>query len=694
MINIKKYVFVKQQGFQDCASACLLMIIRYYSGFTSLEYLRELTKTTKEGTSLYHIVEAAESLGFHAYGVKGNLEDLDSSLLPIIAHVILKKKYKHFVVIYKINLKNKKIVIADPADKLKTISFEEFKQQATGYYCILEPSKPLPKFNQTNLFSNFILKCLLQNKQKFILNLVFSFLIIFIHILVCYQIQFVLDYVIAYKSYFNLFVISLVFLFLMLQKNIFSFLKNKISIHLQNIFDEKLTISTFNHILSLPYFYYKNHPSGEILSRIKDSKELNEILSKNIVEIIFHFLLLLLILLVLLSTNQVFFVLACFLVFLYGFLFYIFYTAIEPLNQKLHIQMGKVNQTLIEYLNSVTTIKNLNILAIIKRKFYVLYKNFLVKSHILFNKCNHLNFLFSMFDSISQTLFLFLCVILIMKHNKNIGFLFTYQQLFSYFIDSLSTFFQTMLSIKNSKITFERVKELFLIEEEKSPKQGLLKKVEGNIEIKNLNFSFSKHKILKNINLKITKGNKVLVYGPSGSGKSTLVKMLLRLIDCKRNEILLDKVDLLEYDPFSLRENICYLSQNEMLLTDTIYNNVTLFRNIQYEEFLKVSKLSLLDEVIAHKTLSYDTVLEENGFNLSGGERQRILLARILLKKANVYILDESLSEIDIKRERIILKKLFALYKDKTMIVISHRFDNQDLFDQKIKIENGRCYDG
>lgn len=672
----------------------MLMLIKYYNGAVSLEYVRELTKTTKEGTSLYNIVEAAESIGFQSYGLKGNIENLDSSLLPVIAHVVIDKKYKHFIVIYKIDKKRKKLIIADPADKIKTISFDCFMKLSTGYYCILEPSKPLPKLNEKNLFSHFIINCLLQNKQNFILSLVFSFLIIFIHILVCYHMQFILDYVISYQSYFNLFLISFVFFLLMILKNMFSLLKNKIRIKMQTILDEKLTISTFNHILSLPYFYYKNHPSGEIISRIKDSKELNEILSKSIVELLFHFFILFITLAILLLTSQIFFVLLCFLFLLYGFIFYLFYIVIEPINKKIHRQTGTINHTLIEYLNLSNTLKNLNILSVIKSKFYVLYKSFLINSQILLNKCNHLNFLFTLLDTISQTLFLFFCVYMVLNRKENIGFLFTYQQIFSYFIGSLSIFFETILDMKNSKTTFERLKELYLIKEEQIKKHSPTKKIEGTIRMKNLSFTFSKYKVLKNINLKIRKGSKVLLYGPSGAGKSTLVKMLLRFIECKRGEIFLDKKDILDYDSFTLRENICYLAQNEILLTDTIYNNVVMFRDIEYDEFLKVSKLSLLEEIIEHKSLSYDTLLEENGFNLSGGERQRILLARTLLKKANIYIFDESLSEIDVERERIILKKLFTLYKDKTILVISHRFDNQDLFDQKIKIEKGTCYDG
>jgi ATP-binding cassette subfamily B protein len=142
-----------------------------------------------------------------------------------------------------------------------------------------------------------------------------------------------------------------------------------------------------------------------------------------------------------------------------------------------------------------------------------------------------------------------------------------------------------------------------------------------------------------------------------------------------------------------LRNSICYISQTETLFTDSIYNNIVLNRDISYDEFLKVNKLTIVDEIVNKNNTGYDFLLEENGFNLSGGERQRIILARALLKKSDLYIIDEGLNQLDVSKERKILKNLFNEYKDKTIIVISHRFNNVDLFNKKYKLENGCLYE-
>ena len=183
-----------------------------------------------------------------------------------------------------------------------------------------------------------------------------------------------------------------------------------------------------------------------------------------------------------------------------------------------------------------------------------------------------------------------------------------------------------------------------------------------------------------------------MLKGESGSGKSTFVKILLKYIEIKRNKIFINNRDINDLNISYVRDKICLISQNEFIFSDTIINNIIMNRNISYDTFLKVAKMMLVDEIIEDEDLGYNMLLEENGFNLSGGERQRIILARSILKSSDIYILDESLGEVDIKKERIILKNLFSYYKDKIFIVISHRNNNKDLFNKVIYLKEGFLY--
>ena len=125
---------VLQDGIKDCGICSLLSIIRYYGGDVSKEYLREITNTTKEGVSFYQLIEASKKLGIDAVGMNGDITKIDENNLPCIAHIIVNKNYKHFVVIYNIDNKKRLVTLMDPAKGRKCISFSEFNLLSSGNF--------------------------------------------------------------------------------------------------------------------------------------------------------------------------------------------------------------------------------------------------------------------------------------------------------------------------------------------------------------------------------------------------------------------------------------------------------------------------------------------------------------------------------------------------------------------------------
>ena len=215
----------------------------------------------------------------------------------------------------------------------------------------------------------------------------------------------------------------------------------------------------------------------------------------------------------------------------------------------------------------------------------------------------------------------------------------------------------------------------------------------GDIEIRNLSYKVGSQYLLNNLCLSIRKGEKILLSGPSGSGKSTLVKMLLRYIDIPYDKISIAGIDINHYHLENIRSNITYVTSNEYLFTDTIKNNILLYKEVEEELFEKICELCLVNDLLKRKSLGYNSLIEENGFNFSNGERQRIILARSLIRNSNIYILDEALGQIDISREKKILENIFAYLNDKTVIIISHRFNNKKIFDRVLKLEKGIIYE-
>ena len=189
--------------------------------------------------------------------------------------------------------------------------------------------------------------------------------------------------------------------------------------------------------------------------------------------------------------------------------------------------------------------------------------------------------------------------------------------------------------------------------------------------------------------LNISLGEKVLLTGKSGSGKSTLMKILMRYIEVPYGYVTIKNIDINHYHLDVLRKNIVYVRNLEALFTDTMYNNIVLGREVSKEQFLEIANISGVNDFIT-SDLGYDQLLEENGSNFSNGERQRIILARALIKNSDIYIFDEAFSQIDSSKTFSIMKKVFNYLRGKTVIVISHRFSEQKLFDRILKLEDGQ----
>ena len=199
----------------------------------------------------------------------------------------------------------------------------------------------------------------------------------------------------------------------------------------------------------------------------------------------------------------------------------------------------------------------------------------------------------------------------------------------------------------------------------------------GNIAFENVNFSYKsnlKNKVLQNINARFSGGKMTALVGHSGSGKSTLLNMIPRIYDPNDGKILLDNQDISKFNLASLRSQISIVDQNTTLFDDTVLNNIKYARpEASNEEVFEAAKQSMCDDFIEKLENKFETMIGENGVKLSGGEKQRLSIARAILKKSKIVLLDEATSSLDSDTEEKIQKALDQLTLDKTTIVIAHR---------------------
>ena len=216
--------------------------------------------------------------------------------------------------------------------------------------------------------------------------------------------------------------------------------------------------------------------------------------------------------------------------------------------------------------------------------------------------------------------------------------------------------------------------------------------IEGYVEFKDLNFCYEETKInaLKNISFKINKGESLGIIGPVGSGKSTLLELIVRNYDPQSGKILIDNIDLKDHNRENVREYISYVPQTTLLFSDTIANNIKFGKNdADIQEIKKYAKISCIDNEIERFSLKYDSVLGERGINLSGGQKQRISLARALIKKPKILLLDDCLSAVDISTEKEITNNLQIETENITKIIVSQRISTIKECDKIMVLFNG-----
>ncbi len=218
----------------------------------------------------------------------------------------------------------------------------------------------------------------------------------------------------------------------------------------------------------------------------------------------------------------------------------------------------------------------------------------------------------------------------------------------------------------------------------------------ANIKFKDVMFSYNKSdgEVLKNINLEFEGGQMTSLVGHSGSGKSTILNLIPRFYDCGSGDISVDNQSIYSVTLHSLRKNISLVSQETTLFDDTIKNNIK-YANLDAsdEEIFRAAKLSHCDEFINNLPEKYETLIGEDGVRLSGGEKQRISIARAMLKKSSIILLDEATSSLDSETETKIQDALKILTKDRTTIVIAHRLSTILNSNKIYVIDSGKIID-
>ena len=247
---------------------------------------------------------------------------------------------------------------------------------------------------------------------------------------------------------------------------------------------------------------------------------------------------------------------------------------------------------------------------------------------------------------------------------------------------------------KKFKVSFDRLDKMFKLPEEEIDnfEKSNEDKLNGDIEIKNLTYNYPGYieTVLENINIDIKKGESLGIIGVIGSGKTTLMNLLLKLYDVERVKIFIDGKDINDIPVKIIRDNICYITQDNFLFSATLKENINLFKDEYKDEDIEDStKQAMIYDEISHMDDGINTVIGEKGIDLSGGQKQRVVISRAFLNNSNIIIFDDTFSALDNRTEQHVLNNIKELTKNKTCIIVSNRISDIKDCDKIIVLEQG-----
>lgn len=682
---MNKKLIVKQNSFKDCGPSCLLSIMKYYNIEVSHEELTLNLKMDREGTNAYNIINVSKLYGLDGYGIHNSVDDIINGKvkLPIICHV-LKNSYYHFIVVYKV--KNNHLIVMDPSTNNTKLDIETFKSLYLNTSIVIYPVKKINIINNNKRLID-IIKIYLNKEIKIIIKtILYSLFVIILTLFLNTYTLLLIDYIIPNYKLKLLIIITFIFLLLGVYKSILNYYKNKLIIYLSKQISIYLNKEVINKFFNLPYLFFKNKSTSEVISRINDLEIFKEIFTSIIVSLSTNIILIIVSMIVLLSINIKLFIINIISLVLYFIIVISFKNSFSKRTEQLLDNKSIYNKILNENIYSYESNRNINQINNKILKIEDKYKDYIhseSKYNILFNKQLTIKDILFIFTNI---LSLSISILLIINNSLTIGRLFLYTSIVYYFIEPIKEILDLGPNINYLKSIYNRINDLLLVKEKEDIKDKY--KIKGDIKINNICYSYNNiDYIIKNINLEIPYKSKYLIYGKSGLGKSTIIKILLKYLGDYKGNIKIDNNDLKNISRESIQDSFTYVSQNNYITNDTIKNNIIYDRDIDDNDYKKIIDICNLNTLIESKYLKDNFVIEDNGFNISGGERQKIILARSLLKDSNYIILDEALSEVDVYEEKQILNKIFDYCKDKTLIYISHKKEIISMFKEKYKIE-------
>ena len=572
----------------------------------------------------------------------------------------------------------------------KSISLDRPGRRGPGMHMV----KSNEKLNNPKETINRILKYVGSKKISLLLIFVFCVITTLVSILGTKLNGEIVDKYIAVGDINGLYKICIVLIGMYLVATVSTFIQNRLMVSIAQKTSSDIRKDLYSKIQNLPLKYYDTHSSGDLMSRLtNDIDNINMTLSQSITQLISGVINIvgMLIAMLMLSPSLTIIGLLTVPITIFGTKSIMKYT--QPLFIKKQSDLGRLNGYIEEMVSGQKAVLLFSQEENVKKEFNNINQS-ITKSAILADAISGCMGPLNNFINNLTYLVLAVCggVFILRGVNITVGVVFTIILYMRNFNQPINQILNISNSLQGALAGAERVFEVMDEEPEKDKENAIhVNDLQGKVELKDVDFSYNKSKkILNKINLTANKGQTIAIVGPTGSGKTTIINLLNKFYHIDSGEITIDGKNIDEFSIKSLRKSVAVVLQDTYLFSVSVRENLRYGNlNASDEEIIEAAKLANAHHFIMQLEDGYDTVLSDNGSNLSQGQRQLLAIARAILSKSSILILDEATSSIDTRTEIHIQEAMVNLMKGKTTFIIAHRLSTIRNADQIIALKDG-----
>lgn len=661
----------------DCGVACLLSIIKLYEGNHSIEKLRELSGTSKQGTTMLGLYQVANQIGFEAEGCEADIQALIDHKQPVMLHVLIEKQLQHYVVCYKYD-EIKGFLIGDPGKGVYYLSTEELNKIWVSKNCLtLEPNGQFVKETDVkNSQRKWFLALLKEDYKLLWISILLGFFVAGLGMAMSLFFQKLIDDILPSHKMHKLIAGIVLLGVLLLARVGLSVLREYFLLQQSKDFNNRINNQFFSSLLHLPKPFFDTRKIGELVARLNDTQRVQRVIKMLASSLVID---------VLVAVISLFFLfgyswkLGLIILLSLPIYFYIIYRSnkVIILSQKEVMQSYAFNES--NYINTIqgiATIKNDNKQGVFSKTNELIFGSFQEKLFSL----GKINITLSWQSGLASVFFLVGVLIYtsIQVFNKEIklGELMATLGIVGSLLPSIANLALISIPINEAKIAFNRMYEFASIEKEKE--DGVTITEINNITIQNLSFRFAgRSELFTDISINIEKGKFTAIVGESGSGKSTLGQILQRFYNFEKGNIIVNnQYQLSEIELKNYRSLIGVVPQEITVFNGNVIDNILLGQSDTLDNITNFLTEYGFDIYFNQLPQGLKTILGEEGINLSGGQKQIIALARAIYKKPQFLILDEATSAMDKNTENFSMSLFEKIKPNCAIFFISHRLNS------------------